>query len=187
MRLSIRIRNICFISVFTAIIAVCAQISIPAPTGVPFTLQTFAVPLAGIILGAKNGTLSVIIYIFLGILGVPVFTGFSGGFGVIFSPTGGFILSFPVMSLCSGIFANISADKKLPFKYFLITAGLILGAVINYIAGVLMFSMITSVNLHESLIVCVLPFIIPDCVKIILCSTVGLNIRKILVKNKILT
>ena len=89
----IEIRDICYIAIFTAIIAVMAQISIPLPGGVPLTLQTLAVPLAGIILGAKRGTMSTIIYILLAMAGVPVLAGFSGGAGVVFGVTGGFIIS----------------------------------------------------------------------------------------------
>ena len=74
-RQSTGIKDIIYIAVFTAIIAVLAQISIPMPGGVPMTMQTFAVPLAGIVLGAKRGTISTLIYVLLGFIGVPVFAG----------------------------------------------------------------------------------------------------------------
>ena len=78
-----KVRDLVYIAVFTAIIAVLAQISIPMPGGVPMTLQTFAVPLAGLVLGTKRGTLSALLYVLLGTLGVPVFAGLSGGPGIV--------------------------------------------------------------------------------------------------------
>ena len=83
-RQTTNVKDICYIAIFTAIIAIMAQISIPLPGGVPLTLQTLAVPLAGIILGAKRGTLSTLVYILLAMVGVPVLAGLSGGIGVVF-------------------------------------------------------------------------------------------------------
>jgi len=177
-KLNLRIRDICFISVFTAVIAVSAQVSIPLPGGIPVTMQTFAVPLAGIILGAKKGTLSVVIYILLGMMGVPVFSLFRGGFGVIFGATGGFILSFPLVAL----FAGIASD----YKTILVPVGLILGTIVNYIGGLLMFCALTSSTFGEAFVMCVLPFILPDILKIILAGGIGVGARKILTRSKIL-
>ncbi|MDY5627951.1 MAG: biotin transporter BioY, partial [Clostridia bacterium] len=77
-------KDIIFIGLFAAILCVCAQISIPTPFGIPFTLQTFAVALCGYILGAKKGALTVLVYILLGTVGLPVFSGFGAGFSKIF-------------------------------------------------------------------------------------------------------
>ena len=187
------VRNICYISVFTAIIAVCAQISIPMPTGVPLTLQTFAIPLAGIILGSKKGTLSVLIYIILGISGIPVFTGFRGGIGVIFGVTGGYIISFPLMALCAGIASDLP-DKFKKFKKpinswvknIIYASGLILGAVINYICGMFWGKFILECSLSEAFIGFVLPYIPTAVVKIILTGIIGASVKNILNKNNIL-
>ncbi len=92
------VRNLVQIAAFTALLAIMAQISIPMPAGVPMTMQTLAVPLAGLILGANRGTLATVLYVLLGIFGVPVFAGFSGGPGIAFGITGGFIISFPLMA-----------------------------------------------------------------------------------------
>ena len=89
----ISIQDICSIAIMTAITVVLAQISIPMPLGVPMTMQTFAVTLAGIVLGAKRGAISMIIYVLLGAIGVPVLANFSGGFQHLIGPTGGFSLS----------------------------------------------------------------------------------------------
>lgn len=97
------IRDLCYSAVFAAVIAVMAQLSIPLPGGVPLTLQTLGIMLAGIVLGPRRGTLSVLIYILLGAIGLPVFAGFKGGLSSVIGPTGGFIISFWVVSLCAGL------------------------------------------------------------------------------------
>ena len=182
------IRDICFIAIFTAIIAVFAQISIPMPAGgVPFTLQTFIIPLAGIILGWKKGALSVVIYVIIGAIGLPVFSQQTGGFACLFGKTGGFILSFPLMALCAGIFSDIGSNKSLRIRYLLIAAGLVLGSVINYICGMLTFSFVTSSSLKEAFIFCVLPFIPTAVLKIMIAGILGENVKRILKKGRILT
>ena len=88
----IKTTDIAFIAMFSAILAVCSWISIPA--AVPFTLQTFGVFLAVGVLGGKRGTLTVLTYILMGMIGVPVFAGFSGGIGCLLGSTGGYIIGF---------------------------------------------------------------------------------------------
>lgn len=100
---SLSVKDLCAIGMFVTIIAICAQISIPMPIGVPMTLQTFAIPLAGAVLGVKNGLIATLVYIALGAIGAPVFTGFAGGAGVLFGRTGGFIFGFPFMAIAAGI------------------------------------------------------------------------------------
>jgi biotin transport system substrate-specific component len=169
----ITIRELCRAGVFTAIIAVCAQISIPMPYGVPMTLQTFAVPLAGIVLGPKTGTLSVLAYISLGLIGVPVFANFTGGVGVIFGPTGGFILSFPVMAVTAGA----AGGKN---NGFWLICGLFFGTAINYLCGMLFFAFITTCDIQTAFIACVLPFVPTAVIKIIMAAVTGRIIKKTL-------
>ncbi len=168
-------RDLCFIGIFTAIIAVLAQISIPMPYGVPMTLQTLAIPLAGIVLGTRNGTLSTLTYVLLGAFGVPVFAGFTGGLGIVFGPTGGFILSFPIMALAAGIGATHNHKAGL-------ACGLVAGAIINYICGMLMFSLVTSRSLATAFIACVLPFIPTAIVKMVLAGFLGVKVKRALEK-----
>ena len=180
-------RDICFISVFTAFTAVCAQIAVPMPVGVPFTLQTFAVPLAGIILGAKRGALSALVYILLGITGVPVFSGFRGGIGVIFGVTGGYIISFPVMALFAGISSDLfKRFESLWVRNTILAGGLVLGAAINYISGMLWGKFILDCNFAHAFNLLVLPYIPTSVIKIILAWGVGITVKKILVKNKLI-
>ena len=172
------IRDTCHIGIFAAIIAVCAQISIPMPALVPMTLQTFAVPLAGVVLGIKKGMLAVLAYILLGAVGVPVFANFTGGPGVIFGRTGGFILSFPLMALAAGI----GARKGRVWQ----AAWLVVGTAVNYLCGVLMFSFITSTGVVAALPLVVVPFLPGDVVKIVMVLVLGGVIREALVRNRVL-
>jgi biotin transport system substrate-specific component len=175
----ISVRELCYIAVFTAIIAVCSQIIVPLPVGVPLTLQTFAIPLAGVILGKKHGTMSTIIYVLLGLAGVPVFAGFAGGLGVVFGRTGGFILSFPILALLAGI----GGEKN---NNLWLVSWLVLGAAVNYVCGALMFSFVASTDLITSFVYVVVPFIPTAIVKIALVALIGKSVKAALIKNNLL-
>ncbi len=173
-------KDLCQIGIFTALIVVCSQLSIPMPAGVPMTLQTFIIPLAGIVLGAKRGTIAASVYVLLGAVGLPVFAGFTGGLGILFGMTGGFILSFPLMAFFAGLGSR--ENKKASTA-----AGLILGAVLNYLAGMILFAAVTGTDLRYAFTVCVLPFIPTSVIKVILASLLGLRLKKALLRAGILT
>lgn len=97
--------DIVYIGMFVALITICAYISIP--TTVPFTMQTFGIFAAVSFLGQKRGTLAMLVYILLGAVGAPVFTGFKGGFAVLFGPTGGYLLGYLLATIISGYSLNI--------------------------------------------------------------------------------
>ena len=92
------IQELCIIGLTTALICVIAPFSFPMPLGVPMTLQSFIIALMAIILGSKRGATATLIYILLGAFGLPVFSNFTGGWQCLIGPTGGFILSFPIMA-----------------------------------------------------------------------------------------
>ena len=172
----ISVQDICSIALCTAVIAIMAQISIPMPLGVPMTMQTFAITLAAVVLGSKKGCISTLIYVLMGAVGIPVYAGFAGGFQHIAGPTGGFIISFPVMAFIIGLgvdkFRNVKGG-------FLIC--LILGTLINYVIGVLMFCLLTQSPVSVGISACVLPFIPTAIIKAALASILGLKIRERLV------
>ena len=96
-------RQIILCGLFAALISILAQISIPLPfTTVPFTLQIFGIAITGLILGSKCGFISTLIYLILGAIGMPVFANFAGGISVLFGPTGGFLLGYPLMAFIIG-------------------------------------------------------------------------------------
>ncbi len=169
------IRDIVLISIFSAIICITSQLSIPMPFGVPMTLQTFIIPLTAVILGTKRGTIATIIYILLGAVGLPVFANFSGGMGVILGATGGFIISFPILSLTAGYGCN---KNKVVFSFFLL-----LGAVLNYLVGVIIFSHYMQYDYVTSFAFCVLPFIPTTIIKIIVLVIISDKVKVLLLKN----
>ena len=168
------VRDLCHIALFTTIIIVSAQIAIPFPGGVPMTLQTWAISLAGIVLGIKKGSLAVLVYIFLGAVGVPVFANMTGGFGILIGPTGGFIFSFPLMALTAGIGEKGNST-------FLMIIWLVIGTVLNFLMGMLYFSLIMSVSISAAFTVAVLPFIPSTVLRIALLPAIGKYVKRILV------
>jgi len=165
----IKIRELCHIGIFVALIAVCAQIAIPLPGGVPITLQAWAISLAGLVLGAKNGAMAALVYVLLGAAGAPVFAGFSGGFGVILRHTGGFILSFPALAFLAGVGAKRA-------RIFSATPGLSAGIIVNWVAGLLWFSWITGHNLGVSFGYAIAPFIFAGVLKAVILPALGKKI-----------
>ena len=158
--------DLVYISIFVVLIAVCSWISIPLT--VPVTLQTFGVFAAVGILGGKRGTLAVLVYILMGAVGIPVFSGFAGGIGVLVGTTGGYIAGFLFSALIMwGI-------EKLFGRNTLVLAGsMLLGLFVCYGVGTLWFMAVYAassgtVGLLTVLGWCVFPFIIPDIAKIIL-------------------
>lgn len=165
------IQDICVIAIMTAITAVLAQISIPLPMMVPMTMQTFAVTLAGILLGAKRGAVSMVIYLLLGAAGAPVFTGLKGGVQSIVGPTGGFLLSFPIMAYIIG------KGMELRKKKGMFTLLLIVGTVSNYVIGVGMYCVVMDSSVWTAVTACVLPFIPTAVIKAILAAVLGVKLR----------
>ena len=163
-------RDICMMALFTAFTAVMAQISVPMPLGVPMTMQTFAIMLAGMVLGARKGFVSVLVYVLLGIVGVPVFAKLSGGLGIVFGPTGGFILSFPLMAWIVGLGAERGGAAA-------VTVGLIAGTVVNYAGGMLMFCLFTGQSMETAFMACVFPFIPTGVIKAVMAALIGMKLR----------
>lgn len=174
---ALNIREMCQVGIFAAIIAVCAQLSIPMPVGVPMTLQTIAVSLAGVVLGPKKGAVAALVYLLLGAVGMPVFAGFQGGIGIVFGRTGGFILSFPLMALTAGIGA-VKGKGWLAFW-------LVIGAAVNFACGMLMFGFVTGTPLAPAFFLVVAPFLPISAVEIIVLTMFGHRLRGLLRKNGI--
>ena len=174
------IQEICLIAIMTAITAVMAQISIPLPMMVPMTMQTFAVTLAGIILGAKCGSIAMGVYLLLGAVGVPVFSGFKGGLQSLIGPTGGFLLSFPIMAYIIGKGIELRRQKGM------FTLLLCVGTIANYVVGVLMYCVVMESSVWTAITACVLPFVPSAIIKAVLASVLGIRLRKQLEKCQII-
>ena len=166
------VRDICYAGLFAAVIAVMAQISIPMPLGVPMTMQTFAITLAAVVLGAKLSALSSLIYLILGAVGIPVLANFSGGFDKFVGPTGGFLISFPLMAFIIGW----GAEHRKDFKGAYVLA-LIVGTLVNYVVGVALFCVVTNGSVAAGITACVLPFIPTAIIKAVLASIIGFGVK----------
>ena len=173
------VQDMVLIAVFPALIAICSWITIPAMAGqVPFTLQTFAIFVAAGFLGTKKGTLSVVVYVLLGLVGVPVFAGFSGGLGMVIGPTGGYIVGFIFTALIIGGLMNLSKKKSGTVKIIITIVSMILGDVACFIIGTIWFMIVTNTGFIAALSLCVVPFIIPDLVKIIVATIMVNRLKK---------
>lgn len=187
-----KLTDMILIGLFAALIAVCAQIQIPA--AVPFTLQTFAIFLAVGLLGGKRGTVSVVIYILLGMVGLPVFAGFKGGIAALLGTTGGYIIGFifsallmwalekPVSSLF-GKETGADSKKNIFRKMAGPAISMILGLIVCYIFGTAWFVIVYTntkapIGILTALGWCVFPFIIPDLIKIALALVLTLRLKK---------
>ena len=157
-------KDMVYIGMFAVLIAICSWISVPA--AVPFTLQTMAVFAAVGILGGKRGTMAVLIYILLGAIGVPVFAGFTGGIGVLAGTTGGYIVGFLFSALLMWGIETMFGTGRIP-----LLVSMLLGLIVCYAIGTAWFMVVYTsstgaVDLMTVLGWCVIPFIIPDCIKI---------------------
>ena len=180
--------DLVYMAVGAILLAVCSWISIP--TTVPFTLQTFAVFTVLGLLGGKRGTVSIIVFILLGAIGVPVFHGFQGGFGVILGTTGGYIVGFIFMGLlywlAEVLFKNIMRSTRFTAKTIAVrTAVMIVGLAVCYAFGTAWFMIAYAkgsgpVGLGVALGWCVIPFILPDIAKMVLAMVISARLKKYL-------
>jgi biotin transport system substrate-specific component len=171
-------KDIVYIGIFAAIMAICSWISIPL--AVPVTLQTFGVFLAVGILGGKRGTIAVTVFVLLGAVGVPVFSGFNGGLGYLMGATGGYIIGFIASALLMWLL-----EKVIGIKMWAMGVSMVLGLLVCYAFGTIWFMQVYSANkgaidLMTALTWCVFPFIIPDVIKIACALVLSNRLRKVL-------
>lgn len=183
MNTKLSITSMIYIALMAVIITICSWISIPGP--VPFTLQTFAVFTALLLLGTRDGLISITVYLLLGAVGVPVFSGFSGGIGHLLGPTGGYLIGFIVMGFVFGIVRHLI---KHPLASA-ITAS-ILGLAACYAFGTVWFVIVYSqtksaITFGAALSLCVIPFIIPDAIKMALAIILSARVRSLINRNKL--
>jgi biotin transport system substrate-specific component len=197
---SLKIKNMVLIALMTAIICVIAPFAIITPISpVPISLATFAIYLTIIILGWKDGVISVVLYVFLGFAGAPVFTGFTGGAAKILGPTGGYIIGYIFLAFIEGAFVD-GACKTRPYEegsasvrpYESVGAsytsapillGMVIGTVVLYIFGTIWLMRQAGLTLVAAFSSGVLPFIVGDIVKMFVALFVGTKIRKVLIKS----
>ncbi len=170
--------DIAYIGLMVAVMAVCSWITVPY-FAVPFTLQTFAVFVTIGLLGMERGLIAVLVYIILGLIGVPVFAGFKGGASVLMGTTGGYIIGFIFSALVTGLILKKSR------KVWVMALAMVLGLIVCYAFGTAWFMVVyaktkASVGLWTALTWCVIPFIIPDLCKIAVAVVISKRVGKYL-------
>ena len=165
------VQDMIYIALMTVVIALCSWISIPSV--VPFTMQTFAVFCALLLLGGRRGFLSVLLYILLGAFGLPVFSGFRGGLGVLLGPTGGYILGFLLGALLFWLLEGRLRELVM----------LILALFVCYLFGTVWFVYVYSsggkeIGFGAALMLCVLPYLLPDAIKMLLAFVLARRVKK---------
>ncbi len=164
-------RDMICVALMAVVIALCSWISVPS--AVPFTMQTFAVFCALLLLGGRRGFLAVLLYILLGAFGLPVFSGFRSGIGALLGPTGGYILGFLLCALLYWLLEGKVRDLIV----------LIAGNLICYLFGTLWFVYVYSsggkeIGFGAALMLCVVPYLLPDAIKLLLAFVLARRVKK---------
>lgn len=152
-------RRLVLIALFSSFLGIFSQLALPSPTGIPFTFQTFAVALCGCLLGWASGSISVLVWLTLGAVGVPLFSGFRGGVAVLLGPTGGFLIGFLCLVLFCGIARGNSVWKICFF-------GLI-GLILCHLLGILWFCVVSDRNFFVSALSLSLPYLWKDLLSLV--------------------
>lgn len=165
-------------ALFAALMAVCAWISVPTPWDVSFTLQTFAIFAALGLLGGKRGTIALAVYLVLGAVGLPVFSNFRGGAGVLLGTTGGYIMGFVLSALAYWLLTALLGEK-----FWVQLLGMVLGCLLYYAVGTAWYMVVYTqtkgaVALGTVLGWCVVPYLIPDAVKVALALVMTRSLKR---------
>jgi len=170
----INTKQITLIGLMTAITCILGPLSIPIPFSVvPISLTNLAIYFTVFILGWKKGTISYLIYLLIGFVGVPVFSGFSGGPGKLVGPTGGYLIGFILLAIIAGVFID-----KFPGKVYMYVVGMVLGLAVTYTIGTAWLTSQLGWTFKEGLLMGVIPFLPGDALKIVAATIVGPVLRK---------
>ncbi len=171
-----RAADLAYAALCAALMAVCSWISIPAT--VEFTMQTFAVFVAMGMLGGRRALVAVCVYLLMGVVGLPVFAGFTGGPGVLLGPTGGYLIGFVAMTLVYWLATALLGEGR-----WVRAAAMALGLAVCYAFGTLWFVVVyarsaEAVGWMTALGWCVFPFVVPDLIKLALALTLTRRLAK---------
>lgn len=182
-----RLRSMVFVALMAAFLCIFSPISIPLYP-VPITLQTFAVFVASALLGWKKGVIAVFIYLLVGLIGLPVFSGWTGGFSSFATPSSGYIIGFLFTALLTGFLID-----RFSRRIWIYPLAMIAGLLVCYLFGTVWFLvymnvwMATPYTLWQALLVCVIPFLVGDVLKIIAATVLCYPLRKQLVHSGVLS
>ena len=164
----LNIRAMVFTAIVAALICVASPFSIPLPGLVPISLGTFAIYLGSALLGGKRATVAVAVFILIGAVGLPVFTGFTGGFAKLLGVTGGYIIGYVPLAYITDFFS-----ERFNNKILFMPVGMAVGTVALYAFGTAWFMIATGSGLAAALMSCVVPFLIGDGVKIAVATAIA--------------
>ncbi len=171
-----KIRNMALCALFAALLAVCAWITVPVGD-ITITMQTFGIFLTLGVLGGKRGTVAISIYLLLGIVGLPVFSGFQGGIGTLLGVTGGYIAGFLATALIYWLITALGRNQEI-FRLL----GMVIGLLFCYLLGTLWFQFgylsYGGLSLGAVLLKCVVPYLVPDAAKLILAWLLSRRLRQ---------
>lgn len=178
-----RVVDLVFTALFTALTAVCAVISVPMPmTTVPVSLLVLGVFLTGALLEKKLAFLAEVVYLLIGAIGIPVFAGFSSGVGRLFGPTGGYLIASPLMAFLIAWIIEPFRKKKKPLYLAMLVVGMAAALVVCYLFGTAWFSIYSKCSFVEGLGFCVIPFLVPDVIKLVAAAAVAAAVDAVLQK-----
>ena len=167
-------KNMSLIGLMTALTCVLGPLAIPLPfSPVPISFTNLAVYLAVYVLGMKFGTVSYLVYLLLGMAGLPVFSGFTGGIGKLAGPTGGYLIGFIFMAVIAGFFID-----RFPGKKLMHAAGMVLGTGVCYLFGTGWLARQLGVSFAAGLASGVIPYLPGDAVKILFALVIGSRLRR---------
>lgn len=170
-------KKIVFTALFAALTAVCGFISIPVPgTPIPIVLQNMLVVLTGLMLGPVWGVAATVLFLAAGALGLPVFSGGTGGFARLMGPTGGFLYGYALATLAAGLIAQRPKHGvKTPMPRLVLAT--VLGFVVMYIPGVLHFMKVMGKTFSQTMTLCVIPYIPGDIIKMVVAVLLSSKLR----------
>lgn len=180
MKNGFRVQDMAIIALNAALLCVLAPLSIPAGP-IPFSLATLAVYLCVAVTGMRRGTFSVLLYILIGAVGVPVFSGFEGGIQKLTGLTGGYLAGYVLCALAAGFLID-----RFPRTWWIYPTALVLGTILLYLLGTAWYQIVGKGPLWAALTACVFPFIPFDLVKVALASAVGYPVRQRLTARSLL-
>ena len=175
-----QIRAMAKIGLMAAIICILGPLSIPIGP-VPISFTNLAIYFALYLLGTKKGTISYLIYMLLGLVGLPVFSGFTGGPAKLLGPTGGYLIGFIFTALISGFFID-----RFWRNYLLSAVGMILGIAVAYVFGTVWLAYSAGMTFSQALAAGVIPYVGFDLIKIVVLMLVGPEVRKALIRANLI-
>ncbi len=175
-----KLRIMLKISIFAAITAILAQMEIPLPL-IPISGQTLAVGIAATVLGSRQGSLAMVLYMAIGAVGLPVFAGFSGGPQVLVGPSGGYIFGFIAAAYVTGLIL-----EKTSFTISMAVIANIMGMFVTLVFGTIHLKLVLDLGWSASLAAGVYPFLAVGFIKAFLASWIGIVVRRRLIQAKVL-